>query len=1117
MPKGPADHKPIQVKLEVFSPPPPPPHTSPKLKPVLEEESDSDDDMSSKSFDIDKLNDKNYNVWVKRMNAILELKELAIDLDKNVDGTQDTAKARKAYNEILLRCDGNHVEFISSVALNDSVKALHELKRRYEGEGVMPTLEILQNVLTIRLDKTNGLQSHIDKIRESYKMLTLKKIVLPEIMQVANLMISLPADYANVMAHLIQLKEEDLKFEKVASIIMNENRLLSLREKKDDTNVASAAAKVPIRTSRRELRCTYCNVKGHTIDVCYAKHGYPTGHPKAGQKRNIFKPRNGGNQSSHFSVDDEQEDCEKSALYATANAFAYSAIKSGTHQSAFRRLGPRPNSPANQQNTSGHPFKKGPVKLNSIIVNPKATKVHSKSKQSIDDSYVGTSQRTDLVDCFIDEAEMQAMNKSMEFYALLSSQSRNSRHVPGWLLDSGASVHMSFNLDLFTELRHGNFGTIKIANGTLIPIRGNGKVRILVGPADNQLALMLNNVAYAPDLHVNLLSVNKLNESHNAILFASGKAFLKVGEDFIEFASFLNNNYMVSESTIQSAYPCAHEWHRRLAHRNLGDIRELKKHGMTITRCNCVDQCDACMKGKTANLPFPNSVKPESPLDVIVTDLCGPLPPSLGGSRYFMVFVDVSTDFTAVKFLKQKSEAKVHIKNFVEHLKTQLNRKMKVLRSDGGGEYVNHELQEYLASEGIKFETTVRHTPSQNGIAERKMRTLNDAVRTLLIASKLPEYLWAEAMNNAVYTQNRIIRSGKSSCPIELFMGRKARATFMEFGRPVYVTTLKQGRGKYDPHAEIMRFLSVDDNQKGFRLWNGSKIIIERNVKPKTDVTISYVDSMTNIPLQNGPENQIVPPEQETAEPPEPRRSKRIAEKLATNSANVSSTQPSPDPTTYKQALACDDREEWLAAMKDELNSLENTGTYTLADLPPNKTAVGCKWVFKKKKELDGVRYKARLVAKGFSQKYGEEYSEVFSPVARAPTIRLLLSMAGKHNHHVRQLDVKTAFLNGDLKEEIYMKLPPGFETQDKVMKLCKSLYGLKQAARSWNQKLKESLKKVGFEQSDSDECLYVKQEQMDSQFLVCHVDDLLLSSSSLSALEATVAKLSEPRNQKSR
>lgn len=591
----------------------------------------------------------------------------------------------------------------------------------------------------------------------------------------------------------------------------------------------------------------------------------------------------------------------------------------------------------------------------------------------------------------------------------------------------------------------------------------------------------------------------------------------------------MENNYLVDEVKCFSASPCVHEWHRRLAHRNLRDIKHLSEFGLTITRCNCSDQCDSCMKGKSTALPFPDSIKPDSALDIIVSDVCGPFnTQSIGGSRYFLTITDVFSDYTEVKFLRHKHEAKDHIINFVEFTKTQLSKRPKIYRTDGGGEFVNIELQNYLKREGIRIETTVPNTPQQNGIAERKNRTLNDSVRTLLIASNLPKYLWAEAMNNVVYTQNRIVRKNRKFAPIELFFNKKARATFIEFGKPVYVTTAKQGRSKLEPRAEIMKFLSVDDNAKGFRLWNGSKIVIERNIRSKADLKLNYrtplsetviktkssfnhCDKLCDEISDRNSSNNLSKDSDDSSLSEEifssiPRRSNRLIEKNLLQSANTSTDN---DPKTFKQAVNSSDKLRWMEAMNEELLSLSENGTYELADLPNDKKAIGCKWVFKRKTENNSIRYKARLVAKGFNQRFGEDYDEVFAPVARASTIRLLLSMAGKMKLHVRQLDVKTAFLNGKLEEEIYMIQPEGFKIGNQMLRLRKSLYGLKQAARSWNLMLKECLEKVGFEQSDADDCFFKKIEGKHVCFVVVHVDDMLFAASNMKIIENIFQSLS--------
>ena len=202
------------------------------------------------------------------------------------------------------------------------------------------------------------------------------------------------------------------------------------------------------------------------------------------------------------------------------------------------------------------------------------------------------------------------------------------------------------------------------------------------------------------------------------------------------------------------------------------------------------------------------------------------------------------------------------------------------------------------------------------------------------------------------------------------------------------------------------------------------------------------------------------------------------------------------EPKTYLEAITCKQGHLWKEAMEEELQSLEKNQTWEEIDLPKGKTTVGSKWVYKTKDDNDDIRMKARLVAQGFSQKYGVNYDEVFAPVAKTTTLRLLLSIAEKRKYRVRQYDVKTAFLNGKLEEEVYMRQPPGYGREKKVLKLKKSIYGLKQAAKVWNETLNNVLIKNNFKRNEYDKCLYTLERNNETIHVLVHVDDLLVTGS---------------------
>ena len=177
---------------------------------------------------------------------------------------------------------------------------------------------------------------------------------------------------------------------------------------------------------------------------------------------------------------------------------------------------------------------------------------------------------------------------------------------------------------------------------------------------------------------------------------------------------------------------------------------------------------------------------------------------------------------------------------------------------------------------------------------------------------------------------------------------------------------------------------------------------------------------------------------------------------------------------------------------------MKDNQVWSLVDLPPNAETVGCKWLFKKKTDMDGNvhTYKARLVAKGYTQRYGVDYDETFSPVADIRAIRILLAIAAYYDYEIWQMDVKTAFLNGYLDEEVYMDQPEGYidpKHPNKVCKLQRSIYGLKQASRSWNKRFDEEIKKFGFVQHPDEPCVYRKASGSNVTFLVLYVDDILI------------------------
>lgn len=215
------------------------------------------------------------------------------------------------------------------------------------------------------------------------------------------------------------------------------------------------------------------------------------------------------------------------------------------------------------------------------------------------------------------------------------------------------------------------------------------------------------------------------------------------------------------------------------------------------------------------------------------------------------------------------------------------------------------------------------------------------------------------------------------------------------------------------------------------------------------------------------------------------------------------------EPINYEEAITSPDSKHWKEALNEEFQSLESNGTWKLVPRPQHRNVISCKWVFRLKSSPgdERKRYKARLLIRGFSQQPEIDFEETFAPVVRFDTVRAVLAVAAVRDLEILQFVVKTAFLNGELHEEIYMEPPQGYKTMesDFVCRLKKSLYGLKQAPRVWNIKFTNFLKDNQFVQSDADDCLFVREVDNELTYLVLYVDDGLLLSRKKETVEAVM------------
>ncbi|KAG8482597.1 hypothetical protein CXB51_024457 [Gossypium anomalum] len=317
------------------------------------------------------------------------------------------------------------------------------------------------------------------------------------------------------------------------------------------------------------------------------------------------------------------------------------------------------------------------------------------------------------------------------------------------------------------------------------------------------------------------------------------------------------------------------------------------------------------------------------------------------------------------------------------------------------------------------------------------------------------------------------------------------------FGCPAYAHV---DNGKLEPRSIKCVFLGYKAGVKGYKLWcpENRKVVISR------DVVFDETAMLPNLSLKDS-SNKENP--KQYVEADLIAYALNVAEDIDTNQES----------SNYSEVVSCEDSEKWMFAMQEEMESLHKNRTWDLVKLPKGKKVVHCKWVFKKKEGTPGVeepRYKARLITKGYSQIPGVDFTDVFSLVVKHSSIRALLGIVAMHDLELEQLDVKTAFLHGELEEDIYMQQPEGFivsEKEDYVCLLRKSLYGLKQSPRQWYKRFDSFMTSHDFKRSSLDSCVYFKKNSDDSfVYLLLYVDDMLIAAKDKGEIRKVKAQLSE-------
>jgi hypothetical protein len=403
----------------------------------------------------------------------------------------------------------------------------------------------------------------------------------------------------------------------------------------------------------------------------------------------------------------------------------------------------------------------------------------------------------------------------------------------------------------------------------------------------------------------------------------------------------------------------------------------------------------------------------------------------------------------------------------------------------------------------------------------------------MLDTSGLSKVWWGEAIMTACHVLNRVPTKNKTITPFEEWERKRLKLSYLRtWGCLAKVNVPIPKKRKLGPKTVDCVFLGYASRSIGYRFLIVKSEVSDMHVgtiMESNDATffedvfpMKETPSSSNQGMPSSPTQDLIPEPTMAIEhfdnPVEidneaPKRSKR-QRTVKSFGHDFIVYLVDDTPTSISAAYASPDADYWKEAVRSEMDSILANGTWEITDRPYGCKPVGCKWVFKKKLRPDGTieKYKARLVAKGYTQKEGEDFFDTYSPVARLTTIRVLLSLAASHGLLVHQMDVKTAFLNGELEEEIYMEQPDGFVVdgqEGKVCKLLKSLYGLKQAPKQWHEKFERTLTAEGFIVNEADKCVYYRHGGGEGVILCLYVDDILIFGTNLNVIKEVKVFLS--------
>lgn len=1065
-----------------------------------------------------------YSMWRKRI--VLLLKNKKCDAPATREKRQGEEQATwdetndKALYIIWSGLSNNQLEFVQEET--SALKALQKLDSIYTQQSSSQQVSVRNKLAKMKLKDFEESSDFFIEFEKSINDLKNAGVVMTEIEKLSYLLGTLPESMDHIADIVDALPEPSRTCEFVKNKILRKEE----SSKCDKTGKKSCAFKVE---NKKEGMCFKCGGIGHFQREC----------PSPGQRGSRGGPRRRGQQrggARHCNEHGNQQ--QQQGQYHQAGGYQQRGRGSrgrGSGSGNNRGFG----GSSSRGNNRGWSRYYGENNSGNMEHNAR----YSERQEDYPGSFLTQVEHVSCANKVIDNRGVNINKVSLNSEVNVCDASKIE-----WIIDSGCTDHIVNDDSYFNECAELSKPVeVKVGDGRILKGTKIGNIDTYFWVNNKRSLIKIPNIIYVRDMDRNLLSVAKITVN-NEIVFHDGWAemydkndkLIAVGENvkgLYKISSFVENSNMNGEA---NQITVKEKFHRMLGHVNFDSLNKMcinkMANGLPENLEDIFLKCGTCLSNKMHNLPFKNKRKRATELlGIVHTDVNGPQKfRGYDGSRYFVTFVDDLSRLAIVYTIKSKSEVYGCFVSYINKVENMINKKIKKFRCDNGKEYLNNKIYDLADEKGIEIEPCPPYVHELNGVAEKFNRDVMNSARCLMYEASVSKIYWPEIVRTACYLKNRTYSSStyENRTPFEVFFGNKPDLNNLQLcGSKVYVRVPEVKRdSKWDRKADVGVLLGYEN--VGYRVLVNGKIFVARHVevieKERNLIGFKGVDdsdasSHSDTSSQDSGDNIFIdePINENTYEKKKSpkrneivrRKSERERKQTDFYRASLARTEyvyvnfvNANSPRNYREMLECDDADLWQKEMDREMHDIKRNKTYELVDKPENRKILDLMWVYTNKS--DG-RKKARLVVLGCQQ--SEVLEDLYSPVAGMQTLKLLLNYCCQYGLKINQMDVVTAFLNGKVKSEVFVKQPQGYnDGSGKVWKLFKALYGLRESPRAWYECFDSYIKSIGFTRSKNDYCLYSILIEGEMIYLILFVDDLLICGKNEHEISKIKGKLSE-------